>query len=62
MPICYRKETNEWELQDITPEEVTEILEIGKRCIVEGLAYRFAKFATYKSFLEHAPQGSYFQA
>jgi hypothetical protein len=62
MPIIFNKETKEWSIETESPEELNEIVQIGKQCIVEGLAYRFTKFATYKSFLEHAPQGSYYQA
>ena len=59
MPICYRQETGEWEIDTLTPEEITSILEIGKTCIVEGLANRFLKMNQYKAFLEHAPKESY---
>ena len=59
MSIEYRKETGMWELENLSPEEITSILLIGKQCIVEGLANRFMKMNQYAAFLEHAPKESY---
>jgi hypothetical protein len=60
MPIIYNSKDGVWECQNLTPEEAYSMMEIGKQCVVEGLAHRFRKIAVYKDFLDNAPTQSYF--
>lgn len=37
MPITYNQEEGKWEITNITPEEASSLLQIGKEAIVNGL-------------------------
>ncbi len=39
MPLRLNEETGEWEIYDLTQEEVESILEIGKTMIVKNFAF-----------------------
>ena len=61
MPITFNQEKKEWEITDLTPEEVSSILQIGKEAIVNGLG-RDLMQSKYKEMLINLKEEKFFNA
>jgi len=61
MPIVWNKETKNWEITDITPEEAESILQIGKDAIVRGLGQDYYRDRS-KEMLTKLKQEQFFNA
>jgi hypothetical protein len=61
MPIVFNQEKKEWEIADLTPEEVNSILQIGKEAIVNGLGRDMIQ-SKYKAMLVNLDEEKFFNA
>ena len=59
MPITWTKEGG-WTIKDATPEELLELMEIGRVVVVNGLAGDFVA-EEYKTFLKFAPDTMFYK-
>lgn len=55
MPFIFNKETKDWDLADLTPEEINALLKAGKEAIIAGKAVPLTK-DSMKTYLEKLPK------
>ena len=61
MPITYNQEEGKWEITNITPEEASSLLQIGKEAIVNGLGKELYSNRA-KDILRKVKEEEFFQA
>ena len=61
MPIVLNEKTREWEVIPSSKEELQEIINIGKWCIVKEVSRKFAE-GQFEGYLKHAKDQQFFTA
>jgi len=61
MPIVFNEETSKWDIKDPTPAEVTNLVRLGKKVLVEGIGGSLVN-EQYRVWLDNAEDQMFFHA